>query len=226
MSPWKIIGKKIDKMQINFSHRQLSWSFSWVIKKCVGMSSQWSSLVFPWQQIKNCLSRLYQTLSTAVFATTLFVTKIMCCCVTHDATSSTLLNSTNEANTFLTMYNIIRFSRLLKLVSSNLKAQLYSHVHPWIWQLTLPSTYRRFWNSQSENLHTGHFYINHSPQSIGKELVKCMYIPSHGKACIYFIICIWNTSYAIHTSPLVYPSFLTFRGGRKEGWLGGGWYWT
>ena len=76
--------------------------------------------VFPCQQIKNCLSSLYQTVSTAVFATTLFVTKIMCCCVTHDATSSKLLNSTNEANTFLTMYNIIRFSRLSKLVSSNL----------------------------------------------------------------------------------------------------------
>ena len=37
--------------------------------------------------------------------------------MTH-APMSTLLNSTNEANTFLTMYNIIRFSRLLKLVSS------------------------------------------------------------------------------------------------------------
>ena len=70
------------------------------------------------QQIKNCLSSLYQTLSTAVFATTLFVTRIMGCGVTH-ATSSKLLNSTNEANTFLTMYNIIRFSRLSKLVSGN-----------------------------------------------------------------------------------------------------------
>ena len=77
--------------------------------------------VFPCQQIKNCLSSLYQTLSTAVFATTLFVIKIKCCCVTNDATSSKLLNSTNEANTFLTMYNIIRFSRLSKLVPSNLK---------------------------------------------------------------------------------------------------------
>ena len=77
--------------------------------------------VFPCQQIKNCLSSLYQTPSTAIFASTLFVTKIMCCCVTHDATSSILLNFTNEANTFLTMYNIIRFSRLSKLVSSNLK---------------------------------------------------------------------------------------------------------
>ena len=76
--------------------------------------------VYPCQQIKNCLSSLSQTQSTTVFATTLFVTKIMCCCVTHDATSSILLNSTNEANTFLTMYNIIRFSRLSKLVSSNL----------------------------------------------------------------------------------------------------------
>ena len=76
--------------------------------------------VFPCQQIKNCLSSLYQTLSTAVFATTLFVIKIKCCCVTNDATSSKLLNSTNEANTFLTMYNIIRFSRLSKLVSSNI----------------------------------------------------------------------------------------------------------
>ena len=77
--------------------------------------------VCPCQQIKNCLSSLNQTLSTAVFATTLFVTKITCCCVTHDATSSKMLNSTNEANTFLTMYNIIGFSRLSKLVSSNLK---------------------------------------------------------------------------------------------------------
>ena len=41
-------------------------------------------------------------------------------CVTHDATSSILLNSTNLANTFPTMYNIIRFSRLSKLVTSNL----------------------------------------------------------------------------------------------------------
>ena len=40
--------------------------------------------------------------------------------VMHDATSSILLNSTNEANTFLTMYNIIRFSRLSKLVWSTL----------------------------------------------------------------------------------------------------------
>ena len=77
--------------------------------------------VFPCQQIKNCLSSLYQTPSTAIFASTLFVTKIMCCGVTHDATSSILLNSTNEANTFPIMYNIIRFSRLWKLVSSNLK---------------------------------------------------------------------------------------------------------
>ena len=83
--------------------------------------------VYPCQQIKNCVSSLYQTLSTTVFATTLFVTKIMCCCVTHDATSSILRNSTNEANTFLTMYNVIRFSRLSKLVSSNLKLYTFYH---------------------------------------------------------------------------------------------------
>ena len=63
--------------------------------------------LFPCQQIKNCLSSLYQTLPTAVFATTLFVTKIVCCCVTQDSTLSTLLKSTNEANTLLKMYNII-----------------------------------------------------------------------------------------------------------------------
>ena len=83
--------------------------------------------VFPCQQIKNCLSSLYQTLSTAIFASTLFMTKIMCCCVTHDATSSTLVNSTNEANTFLTVYNIIRFSRLSKLVSSLMVANGMEH---------------------------------------------------------------------------------------------------
>ena len=30
--------EKIDKMQINSSHRQLSWSFSWVVQKCERMS--------------------------------------------------------------------------------------------------------------------------------------------------------------------------------------------
>ena len=63
--------------------------------------------VFRCQRIKNCLSGFYQTLSTAVFATARFVTKFMCCCVTHDESSPTLSNSTNEVNTFLTMYNII-----------------------------------------------------------------------------------------------------------------------
>ena len=97
--------------------------------------------VFPCQQIKNCLSSLYQTLSTAVFATTLFVIKIKCCCVTNDATSSKLLNSTNEANTFLTMYNIIRFSRLSKLVSSTMQlgkivvVSTNSDIHRFKWQL-------------------------------------------------------------------------------------------
>ena len=76
--------------------------------------------VLPCQQIKNFFSSLYQTLSSAVFATNIFVTKIMCCCVMHDATSSILLNSTNEANTFLTMYNIIKFLRLSILVWSTL----------------------------------------------------------------------------------------------------------
>ena len=74
----------------------------------------------PCQQIKNCLSSRYQTLSTAIFSTTFSVTKIMCCGIAHEATSPTLLTSTNEVNTFLTMYNIIRFSKLSKLVSSNL----------------------------------------------------------------------------------------------------------
>ena len=92
--------------------------------------------IFPCQQIKNCLSSLYQTLSTAVFATTLFVTKTMRCCVTHDATSSILLNSTNEANTFLMIYNILRFSRLSKLVSSNLKGCNSEHniLHFRLWR--------------------------------------------------------------------------------------------
>ena len=105
----KRMRKKIDKMQINFSRRQLFMSDS---KMCRN--------ICPRLQIKNCLSSLYQNLSTAVLATTLFVTKIMCFCITHDATSWTLLNSTNEANTFLMMYNIINFSRLSKLVSRNL----------------------------------------------------------------------------------------------------------
>ena len=74
----------------------------------------------PCQQIKNGLSSLYKYLSTAVLATPIFVTKILCCCVTLDAMSSILLNSTNEASTYLTMCNIMRFSRTLKLVSSNL----------------------------------------------------------------------------------------------------------
>ena len=76
--------------------------------------------VFPCKKIKKFPSSRHQTLSAAVFATTLFVTKIMCCRVTHDATLLTLLNSTDEANTFLTMYNITRFLRLSKLVSCNL----------------------------------------------------------------------------------------------------------
>ena len=85
----------------------------------------------PCQQIKNGLSSLYKYLSTAVLATPIFVTKILCRCVTLDATPSILLNSTNEANTFLTMSNIMRFSRLSKLVSSNLNL-----FHHWIqWQL-------------------------------------------------------------------------------------------
>ena len=76
--------------------------------------------VFPCKKIKKFPSSRHQTLSAAVFSTTLFVTKIMCCRLTHDATLSTLLNSTDEANTFLTMYNITMFLRLSKLVSCNL----------------------------------------------------------------------------------------------------------
>ena len=68
--------------------------------------SKMCSNVSPYEQIKNCLSNLYQTLSTAAFATTLFMTKIMRCSVTHDSTSPILLNSTNEANTSLTMYKV------------------------------------------------------------------------------------------------------------------------
>ena len=108
MSPWKIVEIKIDEMKINF-HTDNS----------AGAFHEWFKM---WRNVLSSqqISSRYQTLSTAVFATTLFVTKIMGCCVTHDATSSKLLNSTNEANAFLTMYNIIRFSRLPKLVSSNL----------------------------------------------------------------------------------------------------------
>ena len=86
----------------------------------------------PCQQIKNGLSSLYKyLLSAAVLATPIFETKILCCCVTLDATPSILLNSTTEANTILTMSNIMRFSRLSKLVSSNLNL-----FHHWIqWQL-------------------------------------------------------------------------------------------
>ena len=95
--------------------------------------------IFPCQQIKNCLSSLHRTLSKAVFATTLFMTKIMCCCATHDTTSSTLLNSTNEANTFLTVYNMIKFSRLSNIVSSNLKEQGIKEIDKQISPIGIPN---------------------------------------------------------------------------------------
>ena len=112
MSPLKTVEKKIDEMQINFSHRQLSWSFSWVIQKCVGMSA----LVNKSKIVFLALTKPYLQL----FLQLLFSWQKSCGCETHDATSSKLLNSTNEVNTFLTMWNIIRFSRLSKLVSSNI----------------------------------------------------------------------------------------------------------
>ena len=34
----KSLRKKIDKMHLDFSHKQLSRSFSWIIQKCEGMS--------------------------------------------------------------------------------------------------------------------------------------------------------------------------------------------
>ena len=53
----------IDKMQIHVSHWQLNWSF-------FISDSKMCRNVLPCQQIKNCLSSLYQMISTAAFATT------------------------------------------------------------------------------------------------------------------------------------------------------------
>ena len=51
--------------------------------------------------------------------------------IKHDEASSILLNSTNEADTFVAMYNIIRFSTLSKLLSNNPKtsAEILSVLH-------------------------------------------------------------------------------------------------
>ena len=58
----------------------------------------------------------WKSAPAGVFATTLFVTKSMCMTQRRQY----CFISTKEVNTFLTAYNITKFSRLLKLVSSTL----------------------------------------------------------------------------------------------------------
>ena len=80
VSSWNTIEKKVYKMQIYISHRQLIWSFSWLIQQRVGLSClvNKSKIVFP------AFTKPF--LHTAVFAITLFVTVIMCCCAMKEAT--------------------------------------------------------------------------------------------------------------------------------------------
>ena len=69
--------------------------------------------VFDSQQIKNCLSSIYQTISTAVFATILFMTKITCHCV-MDEWMSTISHLTKESSAnplSLFMYYKLTFYR-------------------------------------------------------------------------------------------------------------------
>ena len=72
--------EKIRKMQINFHPNSSSWIFhEWFknVEECLALSTN-----------RKYLSSPHLTLYTCSFCNYAFITKTMCCCVMHDATSS------------------------------------------------------------------------------------------------------------------------------------------